>query len=60
MIERNQKELLRLAKKIPMPSIVGYVGDAQDNTGKPVANSAALIANGKILFEQRKMLLAHL
>jgi NAD+ synthase/NAD+ synthase (glutamine-hydrolysing) len=28
-----------------------------DNTGKPVANSAALIANGKILFEQRKMLL---
>ncbi len=26
-------------------------------TGKPVANSAALIANGKILFEQRKMLL---
>ena len=28
-----------------------------DDTGKPVANSAALIANGKILFEQRKMLL---
>ena len=39
------------------PSLVGYVGDAMDNTGKPVANSAALIAGGKILFEQRKMLL---
>jgi NAD+ synthase/NAD+ synthase (glutamine-hydrolysing) len=55
--ELNQKELVRLAKKISMPSLVGYVGGAQDNTGKPVANCAALIANGQILFEQRKMLL---
>ena len=55
--ERNATELARLAKAIPMPSVVGYVGRAQDNTGKPVANSAALIADGKILFEQRKMLL---
>jgi NAD+ synthase (glutamine-hydrolysing) len=55
--ELNQKELLRLAKKIPLPSLVGYVGGAQDNTGKPVANCAALISDGKILFEQRKMLL---
>src|SRR5580704_3079487 len=55
--ELNQKELARLAKKIPVPSLVGYVGSAQDNTGKPVANCAALIADGKILFEQRKMLL---
>jgi NAD+ synthetase len=55
--ERNQKELAALAKDIPLPSLVGFVGKAQDNTGKPVANSAALIARGKILFEQRKMLL---
>ena len=56
-IERNRTELLKLAKSIALPSIVGFVGKAQDDTGKPVANSAALIANGKILFEQRKMLL---
>jgi NAD+ synthase (glutamine-hydrolysing) len=56
-IERNQMEVARLAKQIPLPAIVGFVGEAQDNTGKPVANSAALIARGKILFEQRKMLL---
>ena len=56
-VERNQQELVRLAKAIPLPSLVGFVGDAMDKTGKPVANSAALIANGKILFEQRKMLL---
>ena len=56
-VERNQRELLCLAKEIPMHALVGFVGKAQDDTGKPVANSAALIAPGKILFEQRKMLL---
>jgi NAD+ synthase/NAD+ synthase (glutamine-hydrolysing) len=56
-IERNHTQLAKLAKCIPMPSIVGYVGKAQDNTGKPVANTAALIADGGIIFEQRKMLL---
>jgi NAD+ synthase/NAD+ synthase (glutamine-hydrolysing) len=55
--ERNQTELARLAKDIPLPSLVGFVGKAQDDTGKPVANSAALISAGRILFEQRKMLL---
>jgi NAD+ synthase (glutamine-hydrolysing) len=55
--ERNQKELAQLAQDIPLPALVGFVGKAQDDTGKPVANSAALIARGKILFEQRKMLL---
>jgi NAD+ synthase (glutamine-hydrolysing) len=55
--ERNQKELATLAKEIPLPSLVGFVGKAQDDTGKPVANSAALIARGRVLFEQRKMLL---
>jgi NAD+ synthase/NAD+ synthase (glutamine-hydrolysing) len=55
--ERNQTELERLAAVIPLTSVVGYVGKAMDDTGKPVANSAALIAKGRILFEQRKMLL---
>ncbi len=56
-VQRNQKEIAKLARNIPLPSVVGYVGKAQDDTGKPIANSAALIAEGKILFEQRKMLL---
>jgi NAD+ synthase (glutamine-hydrolysing) len=56
-VERNQRELVCLAREIPLPSLVGFVGKAQDDAGKPVANSAALIAPGKILFEQRKMLL---
>jgi NAD+ synthase (glutamine-hydrolysing) len=55
--ERNLQKLALLAQSIPLPSIVGYVGKAQDDTGKPVANCAGLIADGRILFEQRKMLL---
>ena len=55
--ERNQTELARLARDISLPSLIGFVGKAQDDTGKPVANSAALVGCGKILFEQRKMLL---
>jgi NAD+ synthetase len=55
--ERNRKELARLSSEVAIPSLVGYVGKAQDDTGKPVANCAALIAGGRILFEQRKMLL---
>jgi NAD+ synthase (glutamine-hydrolysing) len=55
--ERNQTELARLARAIPLPVVVGFVGKAMDDTGKPVANSAALIADGRVLFEQRKMLL---
>ncbi len=56
-LERNLTELDCLAKKIPLPAIVGYAGRAQDSTGKAVANTAALISAGRILFEQRKMLL---
>ena len=56
-IQRNQESLARVAREIALPSIIGYVGKAQDPTGKRVANSAALVGGGKILFEQRKMLL---
>jgi NAD+ synthase (glutamine-hydrolysing) len=56
-VERNQQELERLAKKIPLPAVVGYVGNARSTTGKRAANCAALIAEGRILFEQQKMLL---
>jgi NAD+ synthase/NAD+ synthase (glutamine-hydrolysing) len=56
-IKRNLEHVAAMAKSIPLPSIVGYVGKADEDTGKPVANCAALIADGGIQFEQRKMLL---
>ncbi len=56
-IERNRTELLALAQKLPLPTIVGYVGQAHEKVGKPIANTAALIADGRVAFEQQKMLL---
>lgn len=56
-LERNQKYLHSLAAQMPMPAIIGYVGKAQHDMGKPAANCAAFLADGKILFKQRKMLL---
>jgi len=56
-LERNRTELASLANKVPVPTIVGYAGRAQGSTGKSVANVAALVAQGRVLFEQQKMLL---
>jgi NAD+ synthase (glutamine-hydrolysing) len=56
-VQRNLEELDRLAADISLPSIVGLVGRSQDETGKPVANCAALVGYGRVLFLQRKMLL---
>src|ERR1700680_1209323 len=45
-ISRNEKELACLAKKLPIPAIVGYAAHANESTGKAAANAAALIENG--------------
>src|ERR1035437_6287079 len=54
---QNEKALNCLAKKLPIPAIVGYAGPANESAGKPAANAAALLTNGKIAFLQHKMLL---
>jgi NAD+ synthase (glutamine-hydrolysing) len=56
-IERNKRELKGLAAKLPLPAIVGYAGKSTNGTGKAIANKAALLSGGKIVFEQSKMLL---
>ena len=56
-VQRNLEELDRLAAEVPLPSIVGLVGHAQDEVGKHLANCAALVGYGRVLFLQRKMLL---
>jgi NAD+ synthetase len=56
-IDRNERELACLAKRLPIPSIVGYAAHANGSTGKSAANAAAILANGKIQFVQHKMLL---
>ncbi len=56
-VAQNRAVLERLAGEVPLPTLVGYVGKAQESTGKPIANSAALLGQGRIVFEQQKMLL---
>jgi NAD+ synthase (glutamine-hydrolysing) len=56
-LERNQTALATLAREVALPIIVGYAGHAPAGAGKPVANAAALLQDGRIEFEQHKMLL---
>src|SRR6202166_749615 len=56
-IDRNLKELKALAAKLPLPAIVGYAGRVKNGSGKSIANKAALLCGGRIVFEQSKMLL---
>src|SRR6267154_1430496 len=55
-IDRNLKELKALAGKVPLPAIVGYAGRVKNGSGKSIANKAALLCGGRIVFEQSKML----
>ncbi|MGC2284041.1 MAG: NAD+ synthase [Candidatus Acidiferrum sp.] len=56
-IDRNHVALKELAAKLPLPAIVGYAGRVKNGTGKSIANKAALICSGRVVFEQSKMLL---
>jgi NAD+ synthase (glutamine-hydrolysing) len=56
-IDRNHLELKDLAAKLPLPAVVGYAGRVKNGTGKSIANKAALICSGRVVFEQSKMLL---
>jgi NAD+ synthase (glutamine-hydrolysing) len=56
-LERNRTELACLAQKTPLPILVGYAASAHASTGKAAWNAAALLADGRIAFEQHKMLL---
>src|ERR1700760_4457774 len=57
-IQRNLDTLKQIAEQMPLPAIVGYAGRAShDGGGKQIANKAALIADGRVVFEQGKMLL---
>src|SRR5437764_8906709 len=56
-LDRNMDELRALAAKTPLPVLVGYAGRVKQGAGKSVANKAALLCGGRVVFEQSKMLL---
>ena len=59
-LDRSEEQLLRLADataSLRLAVVAGYVGRSDSKTGKQATNSAALLANGKVVFRQTKMLL---
>jgi NAD+ synthetase len=56
-LERNRTAIAALAQKPPLPMLVGYAARVNSSTGKAAWNAAALLADGRIAFEQHKMLL---
>jgi len=59
-IRRNQEALKSIAEQMPLPAVVGYAGRVNPDhhrAGKFIANKAALICEGRVVFEQAKMLL---
>jgi NAD+ synthase (glutamine-hydrolysing) len=59
-IQRNLDTLKYVASQMPLPAIVGYAGGVNTDhhkAGKSIANKAALICDGRVVFEQAKMLL---
>ena len=59
-IDRNHETLKEVASQMPLPAIVGYAGRVNHDyhrAGKSIANKAALICEGRVVFEQSKMLL---
>jgi NAD+ synthase (glutamine-hydrolysing) len=57
-IEANAKALNHVAKKIRgISAIVGFAEPNLEKVGRPVFNSAALLADGKVQLIQRKVLL---
>ena len=59
-VERCAGEVARLAeltRDLPLAVIVGTVSTVAPQAGKQLANAAQVLAGGKIIFEQHKMLL---
>src|SRR5467141_4655831 len=57
-IQRNLDTLKDIAYRMPLPAIVGFAGRVDhQSSGQSIANKAALIQDGRVVFEQSKMLL---
>jgi len=55
----NRHWLLQLARRLPkgLTAVTGYVARSASKAGKPFANAAAVLRNGKVIYEQAKVLL---
>ena len=57
--EDNRRWLLQLARRLPkgFTAVAGYVARSASKSGKPFANAAAVLRDGKVIYEQAKVLL---
>ena len=57
--EENQESLLELSRHLPtnLTAIAGYVARSPQSCGKPFVNAGAVLAGGKLLYCQAKILL---
>lgn len=57
--KENQRALAKLIRRLPkgITVILGFVAPSPNSTGKPFSNSVAVIRDGKILYQQAKILL---
>ena len=56
-VQRNLEALDRLAGRLALPAIVGFVARNESGSGKPLHNSAALISEGRVASVHHKSLL---
>jgi NAD+ synthetase len=57
--EDNRHWLLQLARSLPkgLTAVAGFVARSSGKAGKPFANAAAALRDGKVVYEQAKVLL---
>ncbi len=59
-VERCENELRRLAALLPpIPALVGYVRRSGTGQGKPAADAAALLSDGRVALDYAKVLLPY-
>jgi NAD+ synthase (glutamine-hydrolysing) len=57
--ESNRRWLMHLARRLPkgLTAVAGFVDRSSSKAGKPFANAAAVLRDGKIVYQQAKVLL---
>src|SRR5438874_794643 len=55
----NQRWVIELARDLPkgLTAVAGYVARSHSEAGKPFSNSAAVLRDGEVIYEQAKVLL---
>jgi NAD+ synthase (glutamine-hydrolysing) len=57
--ETNRRWLMQLSRHLPkgLTAVAGFVARSSGKAGKPFANAAAVLRDGKVVYEQAKVLL---